>query len=107
MSDDRRPTEKMKRQIARKEARKIQARRQEKQRIWFGLGMFGLIGWAVAIPTLLGIALGVWIDTNWPGPYSWTLMLLFIGLIIGCLNAWYWLRDEQQIIERERREKNE
>ena len=27
-------------------------------------------------------------------PYSWTLMLLLIGLIIGCLNAWHWVDSE-------------
>ncbi|ERT09597.1 F0F1-ATPase subunit family protein [Lyngbya aestuarii BL J] len=58
--------------------------------------MFGLVGWAIAIPTLIGIFIGVWIDTNWPSPYSWTLMLLFLGVILGCFNAWYWVQRESQ-----------
>ncbi len=80
--------------VRRKEARKARARREGKPGLAFGLGMFGVIGWSVALPTLLGIALGVWIDTRASGPYSWTLMLMIAGLIIGCLNAWYWLRKE-------------
>jgi ATP synthase protein I len=60
------------------------------------LGMFGLVGWAVAIPTLIGIAVGIWIDKRWPSPYSWTLMLLVIGVVVGCLNAWYWVRRESR-----------
>jgi ATP synthase protein I len=64
---------------------------QEKNQLFFGLGVFGVVGWSVAIPTLLGIALGVWIDQKWPSQYSWTLMLLFVGVVLGCLNAWFWI----------------
>ena len=59
--------------------------------VWFGLGMSGLIGWSVTIPTLIGAALGIWVDKHYPSTYSWTLMLLLMGLIIGCLNAWHWV----------------
>jgi ATP synthase protein I len=84
--------------VGEKEQRKLQARRQ-RDGIWFGLGMFGLIGWSVAVPVLLCVALGLWIDRRWPGPYSWTLMLLFIGFGLGCANAWYWVMRERQQIE--------
>jgi ATP synthase protein I len=81
-------------QIGEKEQRKIKSRQEKDRGVWFGLGMFGLVGWAVAIPTLIGIALGVWIDKTVVTPYSWTLMGLFIGVILGCLNAWYWVNRE-------------
>ena len=77
-----------------KERRKIKARRERDRGVWFGFGMFGMVGWAVAIPTVIGVAIGVWIDKTWPGPYSWTLMCLFIGVVLGCLNAWYWVKRE-------------
>ena len=83
------------RQIARKSDRKIKARKEAKN-IWFGLGMFGMVGWSVAIPSLLGIGLGMWIDTNTQSKYSWTLMLLVIGVVLGCFNAWYWISKESQ-----------
>jgi len=83
--------------VAEKESRKMRARRERERAVWFGLGTFGLVGWSVAIPTLIGIGLGVWIDTKWPSRFSWTLMLLFIGIVLGCLNAWYWV---QQMISR-------
>lgn len=92
--------EQLQRRIARKERRKLRARRQKSKSVWFGLGMFGLIGWSVAIPMLIGLALGLWIDATWPGRFSWTLMLLLAGVIVGCLNAWYWLNQEQRLIER-------
>jgi ATP synthase protein I len=84
------------RKVAQKESRKLKARREKARSLWFGMGMFGVVGWSVAIPTLAGIALGVWVDTRWPGPYSWTLMLLVIGVGLGCLNAWYWIKRESR-----------
>jgi F-type H+-transporting ATPase subunit epsilon len=69
---------------------------QEKNKgIWYGLGMSGLVGWAVTVPTLLGLALGVWIDQHLISSYSWTLMGLIIGITLGCLNAWYWIEKER------------
>lgn len=85
--------------VGEKEAHKIKARREKNRNIWFGLGMMGIIGWSVAIPTLIGIALGIWLDTKWPGRISWTLSFFFAGLVLGCINAWYWVRIEQKKIE--------
>jgi ATP synthase protein I len=83
-------------QVAAEEARKQKARLEKDRSLWFGLGMFGLVGWSVAIPTLIGIAIGLWIDRTVPSPYSWTLMLLFVGVVAGCLNAWYWVKRESR-----------
>ena len=83
------------RQIADKSDRKIKAR-QENKNIWQGLGMFGMVGWSVTIPSLLGTALGVWIDTQIESKYSWTLMFLVMGVALGCFNAWYWITKENQ-----------
>ena len=81
-------------EVARKAARRARAERDTDQSVWFSLGLFGLVGWSVAVPTLLGIALGVWIDERWPGRVSWTLTLLFAGIALGCANAWYWVKQE-------------
>jgi ATP synthase protein I len=83
-------------EVGSKEARKIQAKKEGDRSVWFGLGMFGLVGWSVAVPTLAGIAIGLWIDKTWPGPRSWTLMFLVIGVIVGCVNAWYWVKRESR-----------
>jgi ATP synthase protein I len=83
-----------------------QAQHQARQTIWSGLGMIGLVGWSVAVPTLLGATLGIWLDKNYPMNHSWTLTLLIIGLITGCLNAWYWLaREDRATHEGERQER--
>jgi ATP synthase protein I len=75
----------------RKAARKLAARQRGPDDIYFWLGMFGLVGWSVAVPTLLGIALGLWLDARWPTSFSWTLTLLAVGMGLGCLNAWHWI----------------
>jgi ATP synthase protein I len=80
-------------------ARKIKTRRNPAPGVWFGLGMMGLIGWSVAAPTLLGAALGRWLDHRHPGKHSWTLALLVVGLAIGCLNAWRWVANEVKEME--------
>jgi ATP synthase protein I len=95
------------RKVAATEARKLKARRQGVHGIWMGLGMFGLIGWAVSIPTLLGVLIGTYIDSHYPGVHSWTLSLLVIGLFVGCLNAWHWLAREEKAIREDEETKND
>jgi len=85
------------RQVGRKAERRLRARREQRRTVWFGLGMFGLVGWAVAIPTLIGIGVGVWLDGRYPQEHvSWALTFLIIGIAAGCLNAWYWIRQESR-----------
>lgn len=90
------PNQHLEEEVKRKAERKLRARGEEERTAWFWLGMFGLVGWSIAIPTLIGVALGVWIDRRWPGPVSWTLALLMLGVAIGCLNAWYWIKQESR-----------
>ncbi len=61
-------------QIARKAARKLAAQRSDPG-AWFGLGMFGMVGWSVALPTVCGA-------------------LLVAGLVLGCAVAWHWVSSQ-------------
>src|SRR5476649_2307227 len=90
------------RQIAAQATRKLKAQRGTKRSVWFGLGMSGLIGWSVIVPTLVGAALGIWIDRNYPSTLSWPLMLLLLGLLIGCLNAWHWVDSEYKEMQEDK-----
>jgi|SRR5580698_9857828 ATP synthase protein I len=91
-------------QVGAKAARKLNARRHSAQGVWFGLGMMGLVGWSVVVPTLVGAAVGHWLDQQSPGQHSWTLALLVAGLAIGCFNAWHWVAKEDQAMREERQD---
>ncbi|PWJ09785.1 AtpZ/AtpI family protein [Jannaschia seohaensis] len=82
------------RAIARKARRLERARKRPPASALSGLAMFGMVGWAVAVPVLAGTALGVWIDGRWPSERSWTLICILAGGALGCLNAWYWVQRE-------------
>jgi ATP synthase protein I len=92
--------------IGAKVARKIKARKST-QGVWLGLGMMGLVGWSVVVPTLLGAALGIWLDSHHPGKHPWTLALLVVGLAVGCLNAWHWIAKEDKAMHDETEDDDE
>ena len=109
-----RPTERplteespMVRQVGEKARRKLRAQRNKSRTVWLGLGMMGLIGWSVAIPTLIGAAFGLWLDEHYPVSFSWTLTMLIVGLLIGCLNAWHWVEKENKAMHEEQEDNNE
>ena len=87
------------RDVGVQERRKLKAG-QAGAHLWPGLGMLGLIGWSVCLPTVLGAWLGHWLDTRHIGQHAWTLTLLVVGLCLGCANAWHWVSKEQDAIRR-------
>jgi len=101
------PKTRLSQEVGAKAARKLRAQRHVTRTVWFGLGMMGLIGWSVAIPTLLGAMLGLWLDQRYPGGRSWTLALLVIGLAIGCFNAWHWVTKEDKAMREEQEDNDE
>jgi ATP synthase protein I len=77
-----------------KDSAKKNKSRKEGSEIVFGLGLFGIVGWSIAIPTILGIALGVFLDNRFPVNFSWTITLLFAGVVLGSFNAWHWIKEK-------------
>jgi ATP synthase protein I len=73
---------------------------EERQGIWFGLAMMGIVGWSVALPTLIGVAIGIGLDALFP---QWSpgilLASILIGLFCGCLIAWFWVQRESETEE--------
>ena len=86
------------RAINRQAARKLKAQRSNAPVTWSGFATFGVIGWSIAAPMLLGALLGGWIDRHHAGIHSWTLALLVAGLLLGCANAWYWIATQNAAI---------
>lgn len=93
--------------IGAKSERKRRARRHRAAGVWFGLGMMGLIGWSVVVPTLLGALVGIWLDKHYPGRHPWTLGLMLAGLVIGCANAWRWVGKEDRAMREEQEDDHE
>ncbi len=82
--------------IAEKENRKLKARRFKDKGLLYGLGMFGLVGWSVSIPAVICLGIGIWLDSRYQSRFSWTLMMLVLGIFLGCWNAWYWVSKESR-----------
>jgi ATP synthase protein I len=81
--------------IAEKEKRKLKAMSENKGTTWFGLGMFGMVGWSVSVPTVIGALGGIWLDRKYPQSFSWTITCLLCGLVAGCLMAWNWVKEDE------------
>jgi len=81
--------------------RLLKAKQHPPDSVWFGLGMMGLIGWSVAIPTVGAALFGMWLDTHHPGSHPYTLAFLMAGLVLGSANAWRWVAKEEKAMRRE------
>lgn len=88
--------EQYKKDIRRKQRLKLKGKHEKDRSVMFGLGMFGLVGWSVATPAVILTFIGIWIDDRFPGRPSWTLILLFLGILVGCLTAWRWVKQESR-----------
>jgi ATP synthase protein I len=82
--------------ISEKEKRKLKSLNEEKRSEWFGLGMFGMVGWSITAPTFLSTIGGIWLDKNYPQTFSWTVTCLILGLVVGCIIAWKWVINENK-----------
>ncbi|MFP3983267.1 MAG: AtpZ/AtpI family protein [Desulfurivibrionaceae bacterium] len=71
--------------------KRLKAEKEKQGSVFFGLGLFGMVGWSVAIPAVLGTLLGRWLDSLYRSETSWTITGLITGLAVGCLVAWRWL----------------
>ncbi len=61
-----------------------------------GLGAFGMIGWSIAVPTVGGAFLGLWLDRTVPQDFSWVLALILGGVTLGGFIAWAWIGRESR-----------
>ena len=64
-----------------------------------GLGQIGLVGWSIAIPSLIGVFAGWLIDKQLgPGHHGWILPLFIVGLGFGCVSVLSWACKEYKEI---------
>lgn len=88
------PQQRMIRDVGAKQGRMLRARGETKGN-WSAISIVGVVGWSVVVPTLIGVALGAWVDHRWPSRFSWTVMLLITGLAVGCAGAWLRIREDR------------
>jgi len=87
--------------VENKISRKLKLQSKAHRSVWMGLGVMGIVGWSVAVPTLLGLLLGVYLEEHYPRDFSWTLNGLIVGLVLGCFSAWHWVSKEAQAINKD------
>ena len=62
--------------------------------IWRNLAMFGSLGWLVIIPTLIGLAVGRWLDNTFDTGITLTAAGIFLGVCAGGFLAWQRMNKE-------------
>lgn len=95
-NDDRARAEALRRTVLRKTIRRERARRRRSESPWTWLGTFGLVGWTVVVPTLLGLAAGIFVDNRVDSAVSFTITFLVVGAAVGLAMAWHWVRRESE-----------
>lgn len=60
------------------------------------LGQIGILGWAIVLPTLLGLAIGHWLDRTFGTRVFFSAPLLMIGAAVGFWSAWKWMHRQQR-----------
>lgn len=81
--------------IRRRAQRMEESRNAPKYSPLSGLGVFGVVGWSVAIPTVAGAFLGMWLNRVAPQNFSWPIALILGGVVVGALVAWSWIDKNQ------------
>lgn len=82
--------------VGHSEQQKLKSLRRPRRSALSGFGVFGIVGWSVAVPTVAGALGGMWLDHHYPQSFSWTLTLLIGGLMAGCFTAWHWVGTEHK-----------
>ena len=77
--------------IRRRAERMQKTRGEPKYSPLSGLGVFGVIGWSIAIPTVTGAFLGMWLNRIALQNFSWPIALILGGVVVGGMVAWSWV----------------
>lgn len=56
-------------------------------------GFMGRIALSIAAFPVGGYLIGWIIDQLWPGSISWAITLLLLGLVVGSIYLWSWMRN--------------
>lgn len=85
--------EKLEEQVE-KAAKRMERAEKEHSTVLAQTAFVGVLGLLFVLPVVGGAYLGRWIDGLFEG-YSmrWTLSLIFLGIVIGAVNVYYFVRE--------------
>lgn len=76
------------RAAVRRDGQRLARREQGHRSFWRSLGVIGMVGWPIALGSVGGTLLGRYLDTRLDTGIRFTLMLMTVGVLIGCFAAW-------------------
>lgn len=77
-----------------RDIRRILKARREQNTLLGQTVYLGTVGFMIALPLVGGAYLGNWLDQKLPGySFSWTISLIFAGLVLGVVNVYFFLRE--------------
>lgn len=71
--------------------RERNAREEPEPSLGSRLGQIGILGWSIVVPTLLGLAIGHWLDKRFHTGVFFAAPLLMAGAAFGLWSAWKWM----------------
>lgn len=74
--------------VRRRRRRVEEARSEGEQMPWQSVGLIGSLAWQIIVPTLIGIALGRWIDTLTGRQVLFSAIGIVAGVSLGFWLAW-------------------
>jgi len=73
---------------------KLEKAKKEKPTLLGQTVYLGTLGIIFILPVIIGAYLGVWLDNKLKGfSVMWTISFIFIGIIIGIINVYLFLRE--------------
>lgn len=87
------PEQRLQKQVER-QARRMKQAEHDRPTLIGQTVYLGTLGLMFVLPIVLGAYLGHWLD-NLASGYSmrWTLSLIFLGLVVGAINAYLLIRE--------------
>ena len=71
-----------------RDLKRYDQRKSASRSFWRSLGVLGSVGWPIVLMTLGGGWLGRWLDRYWGTGVRLTMILLFVGAVLGGSVAW-------------------
>ena len=85
--------EKLKQKVA-DDVQRMEKAEQNKKTILAQTAYLGTVGVVFILPVIVGAYLGVWLDGRLNiFSFSWTISLIFLGVVIGAVNIYLLIRD--------------